>query len=68
MNRNNVVINFFVTEYEEGTGKFIRTHHDHWIGKEKHVQPHLRNSLAHQHKATKKKYRYKKKGTGGYGK
>lgn len=66
MNENrNMVINFFVSKVEGH--KIVSTHHDHWIGKEKHTQPHRKNNLAHKNAATHKKYRYKKKGTGGYG-
>ena len=67
MNANrNLVINFFVTKVKDH--KVVSTHHDHWVGKEKHTQPHLKNNEAHSHRATKKRYVYKKKGTGGYGK
>ena len=71
MNSNrNLVINFFITKYRRnkaGQMIFERQQHDHWINKEKHVQPHMSNDLAHKHRATHKKYRYKKAGTGGYG-
>ena len=70
MNANrNLVINFFVTKYKRINEKkkiFQGSQHDHWINKEKHTQPHMSNNLAHKHKATHKKYRYKKAGTGGY--
>ena len=70
MNRNrNQLINFFVTKVQKGTGKIISQHHDHWINKpeDKHNdRPNQKNNLAHKHRASKKKYHYKKKGVGGY--
>lgn len=66
MNANrNLVINFFVSNVQGH--KIISTHHDHWIGKEKDNKlPNQKNNLAHKHRACRKKYRYKKKGVGGY--
>ena len=68
MNRNrNQLINFFVTKVKDH--KVVSTHHDHWINKpeDKHNdRPNQKNNLAHKHRATKKKYVYKKKGVGGY--
>ena len=72
MNANrNLVINVLST-IRDKNGNFIKNKHDHWINKEKHVQPHMtdlygQDGIKLKSRATKKKFRYKKKGTGGYG-
>lgn len=33
----------------------INGHHDHYINKDKHVQPHLSNDVAHKNRAKRKK-------------
>ena len=76
MNANsNLVINVISRRYrrdENGRMIFIGDKHDHWIGKKKHVQPHMKDIYGQdgtklRNRTTKKKYKYKKKGTGGYG-
>lgn len=72
MNANrNLVINVLSTVRDKD-GNFIKNKHDHWINKEKHVQPHMTDLYGQdgtklRNRTTKKRHVYKKKGTGGYG-
>lgn len=64
MNRNDVMIKFFVKKYKGG--KLISDKLDHVIGKETRKQPSRMDTDSHRHNTTKKRRHYKKKGTGGY--
>ena len=71
MNANrNLEIKVFVKEYKRnpaGMLKLQRERLDHVISKDSKHQPCLKNNEAHGNNAKHKRYHYKKKGTGGYG-